>query len=337
MASSKTLLLAALLALGPMISEVFADQRKTVYMAVWRGCEEACKSFIKYFSDNDKKIDFIIRDADRDKEKLELFVAEIRAGKPDLVVTWGTSVSKRILGPWRQPDPDKYITDIPAVFMIVADPVGAKISKNAQNSGRPNVTGTLNRASAKTQIQTIQQYRPIKTIGMVYNDNELNSRLSVEGMKEAAKSQNITLVEERIQNDKFGKPRVEDIQAAVLRIAKKRPDFLYLGSSSFLTKFRTEFSQAAFQAGLPVAAGSEVPVRKAGALLGVAAKYSSIGRLAALQAEEILFRGKKAGNLTIKELKRYSVLINIDSARRLGLYPPLSLLKISEIVGQSLP
>jgi hypothetical protein len=39
-----------------------------------------------------------VRDAARDKSKLAGFLAEAKKLKPDLVVTWGTSVSKRIIG-----------------------------------------------------------------------------------------------------------------------------------------------------------------------------------------------------------------------------------------------
>ena len=309
-----------------------AAPKKTIYMAVWRGCEEACKSFIDFFDKRGQKCNFIIRDAGRNKSKLEGFVDEIKILQPDLLVTWGTSVSKRLLGKWDSADPKKHITKIPAVFMIVADPVGAGISKNNRWSGRVNVTGTLNRAPAETQLQTIRSYKPIKSIGMVYNDNELNAKLSAEAMRKAAEVEGVLFFVERVKNDRDGSPRIDDIDSAIKRIALKNPEFLYVGSSSFLTKYRERVTSAALKHKLPLAAGSEVLVRKARGLLGVAAKYSSIGRLAAMQAQNIIFRKKIPGELPIKKLDRYSVLINLTTAKELDLYPPISLLKISEII-----
>jgi len=325
-------LLATFFVWSPINAMSKAVSKQTIYIAVWRGCEEACKSFIDFFDDRRQKFNFIIRDAGRDKTKLEDFVDEIKTLRPDLLVTWGTSVSKRLLGTWDSADPGKHITNIPSVFMIVADPVGAGISKNNRWSGRVNVTGTLNRAPAKTQLQTISSYRPIKSLGMVYNDNELNARLSVDAMRKAAKGEGVSFFVERVKKDHNGRPRIDDIESAVERIAAKNIEFLYVGSSSFLTKYREEVTSAALKQKLPLAAGSEVLVRKARGLLGVAAKYSSIGRLAAIQAQDILFGKQIPGELPIKKLDRYSVLINLNTAKALDLYPPISLLKISEII-----
>lgn len=313
-------------------SSSIASETKTIYIAVWRGCEEACQSFKSYFEPLSKKIKFVVRNAERDKAKLPGFVKEIKILQPDLVVTWGTSVSKSILGRWDEPESDAHITQIPAVFMIVADPVGAKISKNYNFTGRINVTGTLNRAPALAQLKTIKKYKPISKIGMVYNTNELNARLSVQAVKNAAKELGISVVTEQIAVESNGKPIIGDIVPAVTRIARQKPDFLYMGSSSFLTKYRKEFTGAALELNLPVAAGSEVPVRKGAALLGIASKYASIGKIAALQAEKILFKKIQAGTIPLLKLKRYSVLINIKSAHALKLYPPMGLLKIAEII-----
>jgi len=309
-----------------------SSENKTIYIAVWRGCEEACQSFKAYFEPRSDKIEFIVRNAERDKAKLSDFVKEIKVLQPDLVVTWGTSVSKSILGRWDKSDSEAHITNIPAVFMIVADPVGAKISKDYVTTGRPNVTGTLNRAPALAQLKTVKKYKPISTIGMVYNPNELNARLSVEAVRNAAKELGISLVTEKIAIGNKGKPLVSDITPSVIRISKQKPDFLYMGSSSFLTKYNKEFTSAALRLNLPVAAGSEAPVRKGKALIGIASKYKSVGKIAALQAEKILFKNMNAGNIPLLKLKRYSILININSAHALELYPPMSLLKIAEIV-----
>ena len=309
-----------------------SSENKTIYIAVWRGCEEACQSFKAYFEPRSDKIEFIVRNAERDKAKLSDFVKEIKVLQPDLVVTWGTSVSKSILGRWDAPDDEANIINIPAVFMIVADPVGAMISKNYKFTGRANVTGTLNRAPAAAQLKTINKYKPIRTIGMVYNTNELNARLSVQAVRKAAKELGITLFTEQISVGINGKPLISDIMPAVVRISKREPDFLYMGSSSFLTKYGKEFTNAALKLNLPVAAGSESPVRKGKGLLGIASKYKSIGKIAALQAEKILFKEIQAGNIPLLKLKRYSVLVNIKTAHALNLYPPMSLLKIAEIV-----
>ena len=67
------------------------------------------------------------RDLNRDATRMPGFVEEIRATKPDLIYTWGTSVTLGVVGRLRRVDPAKHITDIPVVFTLVAAPVLAKI------------------------------------------------------------------------------------------------------------------------------------------------------------------------------------------------------------------
>ena len=83
-----------------------------IYMAVWRGCEDACKGFQDYFRDNKIPATFTVRDAGRDKAKLAGFVQEARGLEADLVVTWGTSVTRicsaRGISPIRQNTSQKF-------------------------------------------------------------------------------------------------------------------------------------------------------------------------------------------------------------------------------------
>ena len=73
-------------------------------------------------------------------------------------------------------------------------------------------------------------------------------------------------------------------------------------------------------------------VEEGGALMAIGTSYANVGRLAALQAAAIVLEGAAAGALPIKALNRYSIILNMASARQLGLYPPLSLIGVAEVV-----
>ena len=224
-----------------------------IYMAVWRGCEDACKGFQDYFRDNKIPATFTVRDAGRDKAKLAGFVQEARGLEADLVVTWGTSVTRIMLGPWDKPDPAKHVTKIPAVFMIVADPIGAKVVRDYESSGRANVTGTRNRAPTAVQFKALQSYKTFKRLGLIYNTNELNARLNAAQVRKTAGEMGLDLIEVKLPLGEDGKPSPDAIEAAVKEVADKKAEFLYMGSSSFLTKFRKPFTDAAIKYKLPVA------------------------------------------------------------------------------------
>tara|TARA_R110002110_G_C13449195_1_gene716895 strand:+ start:1482 stop:2513 length:1032 start_codon:yes stop_codon:yes gene_type:complete len=317
---------------SPAVSAAEKADPFHIYMAVWRGCEDACKGFQDYFRDNKIPARFTVRDAGRDKSKLPGFVQEARALKADLVVTWGTSVTRIMLGPWNKPDPDKHVTKIPAVFMIVADPIGAKVVRDYDSSGRPNVTGTRNRAPTAVQFKALQSYKKFKRIGLIYNTNELNARLNAAQVRETAKEMGLDLIEVTLPLGEDGKPSPDTIEAAVSEVAAKKAEFLYMGSSSFLTKFRKPFTEAAIKYNLPVAAGTEVPVTKAGGLMAIASRYYNVGQLAADQARRVLVDKQSPGEIRIRRLRRFSFIINMETARKLKLYPPMEILRYAEVI-----
>ncbi|MDX1487000.1 MAG: hypothetical protein R3268_02285, partial [Acidiferrobacterales bacterium] len=90
--------------------------QKTIYMTVWRGCEEACEAFKKYFVSKGLQVQVAVRDAKRDKKVLPQFVKEARELKADLVVTWGTSVTRGMAGTLKDAGDPRFINDIPIVF-----------------------------------------------------------------------------------------------------------------------------------------------------------------------------------------------------------------------------
>ena len=69
------------------------NETKTVHMVVWRGCEAACQGFQRFFEDRALPVNVIVTDIAKDKSKLPEVRAQLIKERPDLVVTWGTSVS----------------------------------------------------------------------------------------------------------------------------------------------------------------------------------------------------------------------------------------------------
>lgn len=319
--------------LGPA-NEAVASERAPfrIYMVVWRGCEAACRGFQDYLAERGIPVELTLRDAARDKGRLPSFVTEAKRLKPDLVVTWGTSVTLALLGPYDAAAPSRHIQGIPALFMIVADPIGAKVVKSYESSGRPLIAGTRNRVPEDVQIRAIRSYFPAKRIGLVYNANEVNAVLNAETLRALADSMDFELIEKQVPLDAAGEPRAAALPGLIGELAAEEVDFIYVGSSSFISSNRDLFTEAAIEARLPVAAGSEVLVRESNALLAIGNRYYNIGQLAGFQAEEILVKGQKPVDLPVRSLTRYSFIINMETARRLELYPPIQLLRFADLV-----
>jgi putative ABC transport system substrate-binding protein len=83
---------------------------------------------------------------------------------------------------------------------------------------------------------------------------------------------------------------------------------------------------------LPVAAAYEDMAAKSQALVAVASRYYNVGRLAGFQAEQVLVNGFDPIDIPIRSLRRFSYVVNMETARRLGVYPPLMVLRYAEVV-----
>ena len=322
----------ACLCAGPVLAQAEpADESFEVVMVTWRGCEEACQGFWDYLEAVGVDVSATILDADQDRELLPVFVEQIRQQSPDLVVTWGTSVTLGIAGTL-EPGPDPRVEDVPIVFMIVADPVGAGIIEGGNLSGREQVTGTYNRVPEAVQMRVLADYLPFERLGLIYNDDELNAVLKADEVRRVAVDQGYEVVARVLAMDGEGAPLVEDIPRAVAEVASAGVDLIYLGSSSFLLANADVFTQAALEHGLPVATAYEAMVRDSHALVALGSAYYNVGQLAGFQAERILRDGLSPGELEVVGLDRFSVVVNMDAARELELYPPMLLLRVAEVV-----
>lgn len=325
----RKLLLTSLLTL---LSCASLAAEKTVYMTVWRGCEEACQGFQDYMKASASDVNVIVRDANRDRSKLTDFLEEAKVIKPDLVVTWGTTVSKAIIGTRAELGEATHLGDIPVLFMIVADPVGADISASADETGRPTVIGIRNRIEEGVQINAMREYLPVKKVGVVYSSAELNSVLNTEKLRQLAGQMAFELVEFEYQLDAQGKPLPNQFDTAMSYLADAGVDVIYVGSSSYNLANSDAFTEAALRFNLPVASAYDSMVTNSSALISVSNKYYRVGQLAANQAKKVLLDGAKPEDLPIAELSGYSMAINMRVARQIDLYPPIQLLRFADLV-----
>jgi len=313
-------------------TETNKAERAKVHLVVWRGCEDACEAFIRFFKDQKLPVDVEVTDIARDHTLLPTIRKNLRAQAPDLVVTWGTSVTRGILGTRADYGQNSALGNIPALFMIVADPVGSDIVESFANSGRPLISGVLNRVPEDVQLQILFQFfRPSK-LGVINDPSELNSQLNTAKLRAISGSLGFEVVEVLYATNDEGEVDPTKIPGAMAQLKERGAEAIYVGSSSFNLQNQKAFVAEATALGLPVFSAYTQMVRDSGALIAVGASYANVGRLAATQAEKVVLAGKQPGDLPVKSLKRFSVILNMASARALKLYPPLSLLGIAEVV-----
>ncbi|CAA7619513.1 ABC transporter, periplasmic component [Candidatus Terasakiella magnetica] len=321
--------LAVVMLAGNAVAAEPAAKPYRIYMALWRGWEDAAQGFKDYFINQNIPVELIIRDAAQDKDKLKEFIAEAKQLKVDLVFTWGTTVTEEMLGRWDASDPQSYIRDIPAVFAIVSQPVGGVVP-SLESSGR-NITGTTYLVPMETQVNLIQSYRHITRLGVVYNPLERNSRVAIDELSAIGARSGFEVASAAVEVVD-GKPLAASIAGKVAGLKAAGIDFLYIPPDTFLNVSRDILTGAALEQGIPSFAVGENAVVTSKAMFGGVYRYYTVGQLTAYKAEQILVHKIKPEAIPIDAPKRLSILINMPVVRHLKLYPPMKLLELAEII-----
>jgi putative ABC transport system substrate-binding protein len=300
-----------------------------ILMILFRGWEEACDGFRDYFAARRIAVDLVVRDLEQDLSRAPAVVREAHGLRPDLVYLWGTSLTIAVLGPWDAPDPDRYLSGIPAVFNIVTDPVGNRVIRSHASPGRP-VTGTEYIAPVAVQLEAIAAYRAFRHIAAPFNPRERNSVSVVEEMATllAARGAGFTPLPVPMRED--GRPDPAAIPALLRRARSEGADWLYIPPDTFLNDHRAVLTGTAIAEGLPAFSATERFVGFAEGLAGLVSRYTSVGAFTAFKAEQILFGGRDPATIPVEALTRFSYQIRMATARRLGVYPPVGLLRIAE-------
>lgn len=302
-----------------------------IFMITWRGWEDSSQGFADYLERRGIPVELIVRDAESDAAKVAAHVAEAKEIRPDLVYTWGTTTALTAFGRGDEVDPDLHITDIPSVFNIVSTPIESGLVQ-AYDAPRPNLTGTLYLVPVETQLRTIESYGNLGRIGMVYNAQESNSRLTVGQIEALGAAQGFETIAEPVPLNAAGNPDPAQIPDLVANLAAQDISWLYIPPDSFLNVNRAALTGAATGLGIPTFAGAENFIRDAEGLVGLVSRYYNVGQYAGYLAEQILVGAASPGALPVRNLDRFSLLVNQQTAHALDFYPPLSMLALAEFV-----
>jgi putative tryptophan/tyrosine transport system substrate-binding protein len=303
-----------------------------IYAITFRGMTDVEKGFQDYFAARRIPVQITFRDLNRDNTRMPGFLEEIRRTKPDLVYTWGTSVTLGVVGTYDQVDPAVHITDIPVVFTLVAAPVLAKIVRDLKNPGR-NVTGVYHVAPTEAQIRAMASYRPFKSLGILYTPTEQNSVVVVEEVREVSKRLGFSVVAKPLKLDANKKVTAEGAPEMVRELKlQNNVEWLYLPPDSYLgTQAQKVIIPAAMSVGLPAFASTE-QLMETGAVAGLVSRYHSIGQFTAYKAEQILVNKVPAAKIPVETLTRFALQVRMDVAEQLKLPPPLPMFNYAELL-----
>ena len=249
------------------------------------------------------------RNAGGDVDRLRRYAAELVALKPDVIV----SVGSVTVGPLQQ-----LTRTIPIVFANVPDPVGAGFVQSMAHPGG-NITGFSNfeYSMGGKWAELLKQIAPQVTRALVLRDPTSAAGIGLfAAVRSVAQSLDIELIPLDVRN-------TNEIEPAMAAFARSGNGGVIVSPGGTAACRKLIISLAA-RYNLP----SVYPYRYypvAGGLISYGPKLHDVTRHAAGYVDRVL-KGEKPADMPVQAPTKYELVINLTTAKALGLTLPLSLL-----------
>jgi len=211
-------------------------------------------------------------------------------------------------------------TKIPVVMLSVTDPVGEGIVASLARPGG-NITGLSQDDSAEIAAKRMQLLKDAiphsAQVAVLLNPDLRHEQLQWQQLELAAPSLNVSL-------RRFVARQVSDFERAFDAMRRDRSDVLFVVGSALNFVNRRLIVELAAQSRLPITA-SWRECTEAGGLMSYGYSRTALFRQAAIYVGKIL-NGAKPGDLPVEQPTKYELIINLKTAKALGVTVPTSLI-----------
>ncbi len=259
----------------------------------------------------EKNVKYDVYNAHSDLEEVKRIAQKLVQEKPDLIVTSSTSdtapVAKASSG-----------TNMPVVFLSAGNPLA--FVKSYASSGN-NLTGISTAAIDLTpkRMELLKELAPgIKRLISINNPNGATYQEYLRATREAAKKLGLELTEVDITSQE------ELVQWAKSHLHRKLGDAVFYPPDAVILDAIPEAFPYIVREKLPSVSVNVARVKE-GALAAYGADYFALGQQGAVLVDKIL-KGAKPASLPIEQPDKLVLVINLKTAKAIGLKIPKEIL-----------
>jgi putative tryptophan/tyrosine transport system substrate-binding protein len=255
-----------------------------------------------------------------DSERIQAFAKELVALNPAVIVGHSTPVVTELA---------KATRDIPIVFVVVGDPVGAGLAASIARPGG-NVTGFTNldpSITGKLLMMLRELVSNIGSAGLMFNPLTVTGTDSFQGYVEAFESAASSV---GIEASVWHVHDRDEIEKAITALSQKPRPGLVVRPDNFNTINRDLIISLANKSRLPAI----YPYRyfvEAGGLMSYGVDAKDLFRRAPHYVSRIL-RGAEAGTLPIQAPTKFELAINLKTAATLNIAVPKLFLASADVL-----
>jgi len=294
----------------PVIAHLDASERSEWWAAFKQRLKE-----LGYVEGRD--VTFETRTAKGSLEQLRPMAQELVRLKVDVIVTSGTSAAMAA---------KRATSKVPIVMATGTDQVSLGLAASLRQPGG-NVTGlsTITSELAGKRFELLRQFVPnVSRLAVLWHAENVSSMASIRDIEIAAGKSSVTL-------QPVGISSAEELADAFSAMVRERAQAVIVIQTPLMYAERSRIAQLALRSRLPSMFGAAEYV-VAGGLLSYAPSYPELYRRAADYVDKIL-KGANPGELPIEEPNAVELVVNLGTARSLGISIPVALLaSVSRVI-----
>ena len=253
--------------------------------------------------------------ADGRNDRIAEIAAEFVRQKVDIIVTGGNAVLAL----------KKLTSTIPIVFAVAVDPVGSGFVDNLSRPGA-NVTGLSIQGPdlAGKRTELLREVVPgLQGLAVMANVAYPAAKQELAEVQAAARALGVKVVALEIRGEQDITPAFEGL--------KGRAEAVYIASEALVDARQVTINELALNARLPTIWGVSGGVRSGG-LMSYGPSLPALFRRAADYVDQIL-RGAKPADLPVEQPTKFELVINLKTAKALGLnVSPALLARTDEVI-----
>jgi putative ABC transport system substrate-binding protein len=272
-----------------------------------------------------RDFNFVWFDSGYRTDQLETAAKRLVAENPDLIIATGDGFASAA---------QRLTTTIPIVLWVGGYPVEEGLANTLARPGK-NLTGNSNYVGMGVFgkfVELLHAAKPnAKRIGVLFDYVPPFTRREVteaclQEMRRAARAYGMTLHIAEV-------PSTDQVEAAIIQVKASRPDALIATSGTGLAASRQRVAQFALEQRLPLIVDSAWPISQDEfPMIVYAPTMEDLMRRAASYVDRIL-KGAKAGELPIQQPAKFELVLNLKTARAIGLaIPPSLLLRADKVI-----
>ena len=261
-----------------------------------------------------RTVDIERRWSENRPERIAEIAADYVHRRLDIIVTYGAAAAVT----------KKATASIPIVLAVAADPLGTGLVTSLSHPGG-NVTGlSLQQAeSAGKRIGLLREIVPnLRHLAILFDASYRGSLKELDNVQVSARDLSLEVAPRGVQ-------RADEVEP-VLAGLKGKADAVYVIDNSLLSDASPRIAALALGLRLPTIF-TTLEAARAGALLSYGPNIPDLYRRAADYVDKIL-RGANPGDLPVEQPKKFDFVINLKTAKALGIEVPNSMQLLADEV-----